>query len=53
MKERINYDYATRKWFRQHPFDVTTVMQCDVCKLYYKPCLGHKCKMDGGKQDAE
>ncbi len=41
---RVRYDYATEKWFKKHPMHQTTVMQCEVCGLYYKPSLGHRCK---------
>ena len=40
------YDAATTKWFKEHPFHQTTVVQCDRCGLYFKPILGHKCKLD-------
>lgn len=46
---RVRYDYATEKWFKKHPMHQTTVMQCEVCGLYYKPSLGHRCK----KKDAK
>jgi hypothetical protein len=42
-KVREHFDKATAEWFKSRPFSQTTVMQCDKCKLYYKPCLGHKC----------
>lgn len=42
-----DYDAATNKWFREHPFAQTTVTQCELCGLYYKPILGHKCKKKG------
>ncbi len=47
MKEkpiRVRYDNATEKWFKKHPMQETTVMQCEACGLYYKPSLGHRCK---------
>ena len=40
----IEYDKATKEWFLSHPHQETTVTQCEVCKLFYKPILGHKCK---------
>jgi hypothetical protein len=39
------YDKATEKWFREHIGYETTVMQCEECGLWYKPILGHKCKV--------
>ena len=44
-KIRVRYDYATDKWFKQHRYCESTVMQCEDCGLFYKPSLGHKCKM--------
>lgn len=41
------FDAETRKWFRNHITAQTTVMQCEKCGLWYKPILGHKCKMKG------
>ena len=43
--ERIKCDAQTRKWCLMHPFTETTIVKCDKCGLYYKPSLGHKCKM--------
>lgn len=48
------YDAETRKWFRQHPRAVTTVMRCEKCGLYFKPSLGHKqkdCKKEETQYD--
>lgn len=45
--ERVKMDAATSKWFKSNPFAQTTVMKCEQCGLYYKPSLGHKCKMKG------
>lgn len=45
--ERVQFDAATRKWVKAHPFAQTTVMQCEKCGLYFKPILGHKCKVKG------
>ena len=47
-QERARFDVATRNWFKQHPFNQTTVMRCEHCGLYYKPSLGHKCKVMKG-----
>ena len=44
-----DYDAETRKWFKEHPFAQTTVTCCEKCGLYYKPILGHKCKVKGDK----
>ena len=46
MAERVRYDAATSKWFREHLRQETTVMRCSACGLYYKPVLGHKCKAE-------
>ena len=40
----IKYDEPTKKWFRKHIGQQTTVCKCDKCNLFYKPSLGHKCK---------
>jgi hypothetical protein len=50
MKEKqevARFDDATRKWFVKHIGAQTTVTQCEKCGLWYKPILGHKCKMKG------
>lgn len=45
MKDnRIKYDYETNKWFNKRPLIQTTVVQCEKCRLFYKPSLGHNCK---------
>lgn len=52
-QERARFDPETRKWFKQHPFNQTTVMRCERCGLYYKPSLGHKdshCKFKHPKE---
>lgn len=45
--ERVKMDAATTKWFRNNLGAQTTVMKCEQCGLYYKPSLGHKCKVKG------
>lgn len=45
---KVKYDCQTQKWFKERPYIETTVVQCEMCKLFYKPSLGHKCK-GGGK----
>jgi hypothetical protein len=45
----MKFDKALEDWFKAHPFAQTTVMQCDKCRLYYKPILGHKCKKGRNK----
>lgn len=45
---KLTYDAGTRKWFERHPFVETTVVQCAVCGLAYRPSLGHKCKQKVG-----
>lgn len=40
----MEYDRKTALWFNQQRLGTqTTVCQCDKCKLFYKPSLGHKC----------
>lgn len=39
------FDRATKAWFNSHIGQQTTVCQCDKCGLFYKPSLGHKCKV--------
>jgi len=52
MAERVQYDAATRKWFESHRWKETTVTKCSRCGLYYKPELGHKCKLkEAGDKD--
>lgn len=54
---KLTYDAVTRKWFERHPFVETTVVQCAVCGLAYRPSLGHECKqkvegrINGGTTD--
>lgn len=43
---QIRYDTATGKWMREHLGVETTVVQCAGCGLFYKPELGHKCKLE-------
>lgn len=38
------FDKETSKWCNKHIGCQITVCQCEKCKLYYKPSLGHKCK---------
>lgn len=45
-----HFDKSTEKWFREHPHSETTVMKCDKCGLFYKPSLGHKCKLSQKKK---
>ena len=40
----IRHDKLLIKWFQEHPFAETTVMQCKKCGLMYKPNLGHICE---------
>lgn len=46
-EERAKFDKATRDWFKKNWSAQTTVMRCEHCGLYYKPSLGHKCKVKG------
>jgi hypothetical protein len=41
----VKYDEATKKWFEKRIGQQTTVCKCDKCGLFYKPSLGHKCKV--------
>ncbi len=45
MREIIRYDTSTAEWFLSRGDVQTTVCRCDTCGLYYKPSLGHKCKV--------
>lgn len=42
----IFFDPETDKWFNQHPGECSTVAKCELCNIYYKPELGHKCKCE-------
>ena len=42
----MKYDKETQKWFRKNISSQTTVCRCDKCKLFYKPSLGHKCRIN-------
>lgn len=44
----LKFDAATKAWFEKRPGAETTVCQCDCCRLFYKPELGHKCKAKRG-----
>ena len=46
-EERVKFDAETSKWFKKNWSAQTTVMKCEDCGLYYKPSLGHKCKVKG------
>lgn len=46
MTQTVKYDNNTAKWFRKHPFLETTVVRCELCGLFYKPSLGHRCKTE-------
>ncbi len=41
--QHITMDAQTKAWFKEHPGAQTTVMCCEMCGLWYKPDLGHKC----------
>ncbi len=41
----IRFDKATAMWFGKHLGAKTTVARCEDCGLYYKPELGHECKV--------
>lgn len=40
----VKFDKQTEAWIRKHLCQQTTICRCDVCGLFYKPILGHKCK---------
>jgi hypothetical protein len=50
---RAQFDAETRKWFRNRMGVQTTVECCEKCGLWYKPMLGHKCKVKGENYDAK
>lgn len=39
------FDIATQKWFKEHVGVPTSLAKCNKCGLYYKPELGHQCKI--------
>ena len=41
----MRYDSLTQKWFATHVSKQTTVVRCDKCGEFYKPILGHRCKV--------
>ena len=43
-REAVKFDAETKASFRKYYDRQSTVMRCDVCGLYYKPSLGHRCK---------
>ena len=49
--QSIQMDAETNKWFKDHPVAQTTVMCCEKCGLWYKPMLGHACKVKGERYD--
>ena len=48
---KIKYDKNLKLWFLRHPWEQTTVMQCEKCGLYYKPILGHTCIKERSKDE--
>ena len=48
--QRVDCDPRTADWIDRHVGVQTTLAKCEKCGLYYKPTLGHKCKMDGGAE---
>ncbi len=42
---KVDFDKVTAEWCETHRGAEFTVMQCGDCGLFYKPSLGHKCKM--------
>lgn len=46
---RIRFDKKTKEWFRHNIMAETTVVQCEKCGLYYKPILGHGCRVQKGR----
>lgn len=53
MIQEVKYDSKTKSWFEKHLLVETTVIRCELCGLFYKPSLGHKCGIGGndGKSD--
>ena len=41
----VKYDRATKAWFGRHIVQQTTICKCEKCGLFFKPSLGHKCKV--------
>ena len=39
------YDKSTSEWFRKNKEREITVCRCERCGLFYKPSLGHECKI--------
>ena len=37
------YDEESLRWFMRHPGAVTTIAQCDICRLFYVTEIKHKC----------
>lgn len=48
---KVKYDRQTKAWFWSHKNQQTTVCMCDKCGLFYKPSLGHKCKVKEQKNE--
>ena len=44
MVVKVKYDVMTKKWFKEHVSQQTTVCKCEKCGLFFKPSLSHKCK---------
>lgn len=44
---KVKFDKETQRWFEKNPAQQTTVRMCEKCGLFFKPSLGHKCKMEG------
>ncbi|MCR5835988.1 MAG: hypothetical protein K6G88_05755 [Lachnospiraceae bacterium] len=43
---KVKYDKETQRWFEKNLAQQTTVMKCEKCGLFFKPSLGHKCKIE-------
>ena len=41
----IRFDDKTEAWMNEHPWTETTVARCIRCGEYYKPNLGHICRV--------
>lgn len=37
------YDEESWRWFKSRPGAVTTIAQCDICRLFYVTEIKHKC----------
>lgn len=50
---KVKYDAPTSHWFHEHPRSETTVVQCKECGLFYRPSLGHKCRLSDKRKHSK